>query len=95
MRWKEEGRLLVMQNTGNPTKARHWRRGWEEEMAENKEAWKSAVESEAISYSDEEDIMAILQEQNEAISMKRRQSKRKEKFRRSRPKCQKQICHLG
>ncbi|XP_025652325.1 uncharacterized protein [Arachis hypogaea] len=52
-----------------------------------------AVESGAIPCSDEEDIMVILQKQNEAIVMKRRQSKRKEKFRRSCPKCQKQVCN--
>ncbi|KAL4394547.1 hypothetical protein AHAS_Ahas02G0162900 [Arachis hypogaea] len=61
-------------------------------MAENKEAYKLEVESGAIPCSDEEDIMAILQEQNEAIALKRRQSKQKEKIRRSRPKCRKQLC---
>ncbi|KAL4381057.1 hypothetical protein AHAS_Ahas04G0095400 [Arachis hypogaea] len=66
-------------------------RSWEEEMIENKDALKLAVELGAIPCSDEEDIMAILQEQNEAIALKRRQSKRKEKIRRSRPKCQKQV----
>ncbi|XP_057745192.1 uncharacterized protein LOC130963060 [Arachis stenosperma] len=44
---------------------------WEEEMAQNKEAWKLTVESKAIPCSDEEDIMAILQEQNEAIALNR------------------------
>ncbi|XP_020967472.1 uncharacterized protein LOC110266796 [Arachis ipaensis] len=59
----------------------------EAEMAKNKEAWKLAVESGA-QYSDEEDIMAILQEQNEIIALKRRQAKQKAKIRRSRPKNQ-------
>ncbi|XP_015947826.1 uncharacterized protein LOC107472811 [Arachis duranensis] len=58
-------------------------------MAENKEAWKLAVESGA-QYSDEEDIIAILQEQNEAIALKRRQAKQKDKIRRSCPKTCKQ-----
>ncbi|KAL4294622.1 hypothetical protein AHAS_Ahas18G0246500 [Arachis hypogaea] len=60
-------------------------------MAENKVAWKLAVESGA-QCSDEEDIMTILQEQNEAIAMKRQQAKQKEKVRRSRPKNRKQVC---
>ncbi|KAL4322009.1 hypothetical protein AHAS_Ahas14G0167600 [Arachis hypogaea] len=70
------------------------RPSWEEEMAENKEAWKLAVESGA-QCSDEEDIMTILQEQNEAIALKRRQAKQKVKVRRSRPKNRKQIGNVG
>ncbi|XP_016165197.1 uncharacterized protein LOC107607809 [Arachis ipaensis] len=66
---------------------------WEEEMAENKEAWKLAVESGA-QYSDEDDIMTILQEQNEVIAMKRRQAKQKEKARRSQPKNRKQVLEM-
>ncbi|XP_072060354.1 uncharacterized protein [Arachis hypogaea] len=47
--------------------------------------------------SDEEDIMAILQEQNEVIALKRRQAKQKEKAQRSRPRSRKQVpfCCLG
>ncbi|KAL4374910.1 hypothetical protein AHAS_Ahas05G0229000 [Arachis hypogaea] len=55
------------------------RPSWEEEIAENKEAWKLTVESSA-QCSDEDDIMAILQEQNEVLALKRRQAKQKEKF---------------
>ncbi|KAL4393668.1 hypothetical protein AHAS_Ahas02G0075000 [Arachis hypogaea] len=66
---------------------------WDEEMTENKEAWKLAVESGA-QCSDEEDIMAILQEQNEIMALKRRQAKQKEKARRSRPKNRKQVCNV-
>ncbi|QHN81157.1 uncharacterized protein DS421_20g684440 [Arachis hypogaea] len=80
------------------------RPSWEEEMAENKEAWKLVIESEnkeawklavesGAQCSDEEDIMAILQEQNEAIALKRRQAKQKAKVRRSRPKNRKQVCN--
>ncbi|KAL1370434.1 hypothetical protein AAHE18_01G060100 [Arachis hypogaea] len=65
----------------------------EEEIAENKEAWKLAVESGTIPCSDEEDIIAALQEQNEVIAMKRRQAKQKEKIRRSRPKIRKHVCN--
>ncbi|KAL4382784.1 hypothetical protein AHAS_Ahas04G0268100 [Arachis hypogaea] len=54
------------------------RPSWKEEMAENKKAWKLAVESGA-QCSDEEDIMTILQEQNKAIALKRRQAKQKAK----------------
>ncbi|XLR11031.1 hypothetical protein S83_038969 [Arachis hypogaea] len=68
------------------------RPSWDEEMAENKEAWKLAVESGA-QCSDKEDIMAILQEQNDAIVEKRRQAKQKAKARRSRPKNPKQVCN--
>ncbi|XP_016178574.1 uncharacterized protein LOC107621041 [Arachis ipaensis] len=64
-------------------------------MAENREAWKLAVESGAIPCSDEEDIMVILQEQNEELARKRRQSKQKEKIRRSRPKIRKQNRYVG
>ncbi|KAL4275690.1 hypothetical protein AHAS_Ahas20G0132400 [Arachis hypogaea] len=48
-------------NDGTKTGPEDQRPSWEEEMAENKEAWKLAVESGA-QCSDEEDIMAILQE---------------------------------
>ncbi|XP_025635965.1 uncharacterized protein [Arachis hypogaea] len=44
----------------------------EEQMLENKRAWELAVESGAVQYNEEHDIMAILQEQNEALAQKRR-----------------------
>ncbi|XP_020972824.1 uncharacterized protein LOC110269373 [Arachis ipaensis] len=58
----------------------------EGQLVENKETWKLGVESGAIFYDDEEDIMAILQSQNEAMAAKRKMAKQKEKARRSRPK---------
>ncbi|KAL4365900.1 hypothetical protein AHAS_Ahas07G0152300 [Arachis hypogaea] len=60
------------------------RLSWKEKMNENKEAWKLAVESGA-QCSNEEDIMPILQEQNEAMTLKQRHAKQKENVRRSRP----------
>ncbi|KAL4395970.1 hypothetical protein AHAS_Ahas01G0045100 [Arachis hypogaea] len=53
---------------------------------ENQATWALAVESGAVLYDEEEDIMAILQAQNEKIAAKRRLAKQKEKARRSRPK---------
>ncbi|KAL4327769.1 hypothetical protein AHAS_Ahas13G0133200 [Arachis hypogaea] len=63
----------------------------EAEMQENREAWKLAVESGVVRYDEEDDIMAILQAQNEAIAEKKRLAKQKEKARRSRPKNQKKV----
>ncbi|XP_016168733.1 uncharacterized protein LOC107611302 [Arachis ipaensis] len=42
-----------------------------EEMDENRKAWDLAVESEAVLYDEEDDIMKILQEQNEALARKK------------------------
>ncbi|KAL4320993.1 hypothetical protein AHAS_Ahas14G0066000 [Arachis hypogaea] len=77
---------------GTDVQNENQRPSWEEEMAENKEAWKLAVES-GVQCSDEDDIMTILQEQNEAIALKRKQAKQKEKARRSRPKNRTQVCN--
>ncbi|QHN82368.1 uncharacterized protein DS421_20g695210 [Arachis hypogaea] len=63
----------------------------EAEMKENREAWKLAVESGAVQYDEEDDIMAILQAQNEALAEKKRLAKQKEKARRSRPKNQRKV----
>ncbi|XP_016164997.1 uncharacterized protein LOC107607576 [Arachis ipaensis] len=41
-------------------------------MIENKRAWDLAVESGAVQCDEDDDIMAILQEQNEALAQKRR-----------------------
>ncbi|KAL4287198.1 hypothetical protein AHAS_Ahas19G0162200 [Arachis hypogaea] len=57
----------------------------EEQMLENKRTWDLAVESGAILYDEEGDIMAILQAQNEENAQKRL-AKQKVKARRSRPK---------
>ncbi|KAL4381481.1 hypothetical protein AHAS_Ahas04G0137800 [Arachis hypogaea] len=62
-----------------------------EQLLENKETWKLAVESGVV-YDDEEDIMAILQSQNEAIAAKKKLAKQKEKARRSRPKHHNKVC---
>ncbi|XP_016199534.1 uncharacterized protein LOC107640533 [Arachis ipaensis] len=58
----------------------------DEQMLENKRAWELAVESSAVQYNEEDDLMTILQEQNEALAEKRRLAKQKEKARRCRPK---------
>ncbi|KAL4330288.1 hypothetical protein AHAS_Ahas13G0385100 [Arachis hypogaea] len=58
----------------------------EEQIQENQATWALAVESRAVLYDEEEDIMGILQGQNEKIAAKRRLAKHKEKARRSRPK---------
>ncbi|KAL4345614.1 hypothetical protein AHAS_Ahas11G0296000 [Arachis hypogaea] len=50
-----------------------------EQMLENKKVWELAVEAGAVQYDEDEDIMAILQEQNEALAQKRRMAKKKEK----------------
>ncbi|KAL4300359.1 hypothetical protein AHAS_Ahas17G0193000 [Arachis hypogaea] len=57
-----------------------------EQMLENQKTWELAKESGAMLLNEEEDIMAILQEQNEEIARKRRLEKQKAKVRRSRPK---------
>ncbi|KAL4329141.1 hypothetical protein AHAS_Ahas13G0270400 [Arachis hypogaea] len=67
----------------------------EEQLTENRETWKLAVESGAIFYDKEEDIMAILQSQNETIAAKRRMAKQKEKVRRSRPKQHNKVCKMS
>ncbi|KAL4329863.1 hypothetical protein AHAS_Ahas13G0342600 [Arachis hypogaea] len=51
----------------------------EEQMLENRKTWELAIESGAVQYNNEDDIMAILQEQNEALAQKRRLVKQKEK----------------
>ncbi|QHN96753.1 uncharacterized protein DS421_18g621360 [Arachis hypogaea] len=58
----------------------------EEQVQENKATWALAVESGAVLYDEDVDIMGILQAQNEEIAPKRRLAKQKEKARRSRPK---------
>ncbi|KAL4390512.1 hypothetical protein AHAS_Ahas03G0152500 [Arachis hypogaea] len=65
---------------------------WTTEMQENWEAWKLTVESGAMHYNEEDDIMAILQAQNEAIAQKKKQAKQKEKARKNHPKNQKKVC---
>ncbi|KAL1336185.1 uncharacterized protein [Arachis hypogaea] len=47
----------------------------EEQMLKNRRAWKLAVESGAVQYNDEDDIMAILHGQNKALAQKRRLAK--------------------
>ncbi|XLU65643.1 hypothetical protein S245_024852 [Arachis hypogaea] len=49
----------------------------EKETSENKVLWDLAVECGAAAYDDEEDIMSILQEQNEAQVLRRGQAKQK------------------
>ncbi|KAL4276139.1 hypothetical protein AHAS_Ahas20G0177300 [Arachis hypogaea] len=61
---------------------------WDKDMAENRATWDLAIESGAILYDEDNDIMTILQTQNEVLAQKRRQAKQKEKVRRSRPKNQ-------
>ncbi|KAL4293172.1 hypothetical protein AHAS_Ahas18G0101500 [Arachis hypogaea] len=58
----------------------------EAQVKENQETWALAVESGAVLYDEDVDIMSILQAQNEKIAEKRKLAKRKEKARRSRPK---------
>ncbi|QHO53699.1 uncharacterized protein DS421_2g50250 [Arachis hypogaea] len=65
---------------------------WENEIQENRKAWDLAVESGAVQYNEEEDIMAILQAQNKAIALKKKQAKQKVKARRSRPKNRRKVC---
>nr|XP_025647281.1 uncharacterized protein LOC112742257 [Arachis hypogaea] len=60
-----------------------------EQLLENKRTWELAKESGAVLYNEEDDIIAILQQQNEKITRKRRFAKQKAKVRRSRPKTQK------
>nr|XP_029148260.1 uncharacterized protein LOC114925179 [Arachis hypogaea] len=64
---------------------------WENEIQENRKAWDLAVESGAVQYNEEEDIMAILQAQNKAIALKKKQAKQKVKARRSRPKNRRKV----
>ncbi|KAL4288468.1 hypothetical protein AHAS_Ahas19G0289200 [Arachis hypogaea] len=49
----------------------------EEQLKENEETWALAVESGAVLYDAEEDIMGILQAQNEEIEAKRKLAKQK------------------
>ncbi|KAL4327145.1 hypothetical protein AHAS_Ahas13G0070800 [Arachis hypogaea] len=58
----------------------------EAQMHENEITWALAVESGAVLYDDDVDIMSILKAQNDEIAAKRRLTKQKEKARRSRPK---------
>ncbi|KAL1347949.1 uncharacterized protein [Arachis hypogaea] len=60
-----------------------------EQLIENKRVWELAKEPVAELYDEEEDIMAVLQQQNEEIARKKRLAKQKAKARRSRPKTQK------
>ncbi|KAL4287243.1 hypothetical protein AHAS_Ahas19G0166700 [Arachis hypogaea] len=62
-----------------------------DQMKENEETWALAVESGAILYDEEVDIMAILQAHNEELAVKRKMEKQKEKARRSRPKFQNKV----
>ncbi|KAL4274836.1 hypothetical protein AHAS_Ahas20G0047000 [Arachis hypogaea] len=61
----------------------------EEQMLENRMTWELAVESGAVQYDEEDDIIAILQEQNEVLAQKKKLAKQKEKARRCRPKISK------
>ncbi|KAL4357677.1 hypothetical protein AHAS_Ahas09G0210600 [Arachis hypogaea] len=45
---------------------------WSTDMQENREAWKLVVEYGAMQYDEEDDIMAILQAQNKAITQKKK-----------------------
>ncbi|KAL4287990.1 hypothetical protein AHAS_Ahas19G0241400 [Arachis hypogaea] len=54
----------------------------DEQMLENRRTWKIAVESGAMLYNEEDDIMAALQAQNEENAQKRRLTKQKAKARR-------------
>ncbi|MED6135483.1 hypothetical protein PIB30_046958 [Stylosanthes scabra] len=56
------------------------------EKMKSRDAYVSNVVFETGDYEDGEDLMAILKEQNEAIALKRRKTKQKEKARKSRPK---------
>ncbi|XP_025670107.1 uncharacterized protein [Arachis hypogaea] len=66
----------------------------EEQIQENQATWALAVESGAVLYDEEVDIMGILQAQNEEIAAKRRLAKQKEKARRNRPKNKNQLLDL-
>ncbi|QHO34801.1 uncharacterized protein DS421_9g270110 [Arachis hypogaea] len=66
---------------------------FEELLLENKKAWDLATESGAVLYDEEEDIIAILLQQNEEIALKKRLAKQKAKARRSRPKTYKNVCN--
>ncbi|QHO52465.1 uncharacterized protein DS421_2g39580 [Arachis hypogaea] len=65
----------------------------EDQLIENKRTWELANESGAMLYDEEEDIMAILQQQNEEIALKKMLAKQKVKARRSRPKTYKKVCN--
>ncbi|KAL4286490.1 hypothetical protein AHAS_Ahas19G0091400 [Arachis hypogaea] len=64
----------------------------EEQVLENKRTWEVAVESGAMLYNEEDDIMAILKAQNEEIAQKK-MAKQKAKARRCRPKNNKKVCN--
>ncbi|KAL4294251.1 hypothetical protein AHAS_Ahas18G0209400 [Arachis hypogaea] len=63
-----------------------------EQLNENKKTWQLGVESGAVLYDEDVDVMAILQSQNEVSAAKRRTAKQKEKARRSRPKKHIKVC---
>ncbi|MED6148019.1 hypothetical protein PIB30_049249 [Stylosanthes scabra] len=56
------------------------------EKMKSRDAYVSNVDFETRGYEDGENLMIILKEQNEAIALKRRKAKQKEKARKSRPK---------
>ncbi|KAL4344113.1 hypothetical protein AHAS_Ahas11G0145900 [Arachis hypogaea] len=62
-------------------------------MMENKRTWEVAVESGAMLYDEEEDIMSSFQDQNEENTQKRRLAKQKAKARRYRPKNKNKVCN--
>ncbi|KAL4365185.1 hypothetical protein AHAS_Ahas07G0080800 [Arachis hypogaea] len=53
----------------------------EEQLLENKRTWDLAKESGAMLYDEEDDIMAILQQQNEEIALKKKLAKQRAKSR--------------
>ncbi|XP_020958571.1 uncharacterized protein LOC107644325 isoform X2 [Arachis ipaensis] len=63
---------------------------FEDQRLEKKLTWDLAIESGAMLFNEEDDIMVILQAQNEEIARKRKVAKQKAKMRRCRPKSTKQ-----
>ncbi|XP_072076260.1 uncharacterized protein [Arachis hypogaea] len=66
----------------------------EEQLSKNKRTWEVATESGAVLYNEEDDIMAILQQQNEEIALKKRLAKQRAKARRNRPKTHKKAMQV-
>ncbi|KAL4276900.1 hypothetical protein AHAS_Ahas20G0253400 [Arachis hypogaea] len=79
---------------GRITKGDEDRISKEAQIKENEVTWALAMESGAVLYDEEVDIMSILQAQNEEIAEKRKLSKQKEKARRSRPKNKRMVSLL-
>ncbi|QHO24454.1 uncharacterized protein DS421_12g372370 [Arachis hypogaea] len=77
-------------DASNVMKNEEERKRWEKDMDANREVWKLATESGIIQYNDD-GIMAILQKQNEALAIKKRLAKKKDKARRRRPKNRKKM----